>query len=436
MAKKNKKTRWIIIGVIALIIILIIFASRGKQEVVIVNVEKPALRTIVEAIPANGKIHPVLQVKISPDVSGEIVELNIKEGDHVQKGQLLLKIKQDFYISGRDRAVAQLNAIKAQLAQTEAQFVQIEQSYRRNKQLYEQKTISTADFETIEAQYNATLSQIEAAKFNVKSAEAALKEAEENLTKTIIYAPMSGTVSSLSVEKGERVVGTSQMAGTEMLRIANLDEMETVVDVNENDIIRLKLNDTASIEVDAYANRKFKGVVTQIANSAKSVGTSADQVTNFEVKIFILPSSYNELITVNNKYVFRPGMSASVSIQTETRHNVLCVPIQAITTRSDIKEKKEPTAEQDSTTTSTVSPVAVGIVERAFVMGAENKVKAVKVKTGIQDNAYIEVQEGLTEDDEVIVGPYNAITKRLNEGTVVKVQAKAKDEEASSGNKR
>jgi len=424
MVKKNKKTRWIIIGIVALIIILIIFASRGKQEIITVNVEKPTLRTIVETIPANGKIQPVLQVKISPDVSGEIVELNIKEGDYVQKGQLLLKIKQDFYISGRDRAVAQLNSIKAQLAQTKAQFVQIEQSYRRNKQLYEQKTISAADFETIEAQYNATLSQIEAAKFNVKSAEAALKEAEENLTKTIIYAPMSGTVSSLSVEKGERVVGTTQMAGTEMLRIANLDEMETVVDVNENDIIRLKLNDTATIEVDAYPNRKFKGVVTQIANSAKSVGTSADQVTNFEVKIFILPDSYNELITANNKYVFRPGMSASVSIQTETRHNVLSVPIQAITTRTDIIEKKDPEATQDSTVTPIVLPIAGSIIERAFIVGAENKTKAVKVKTGIQDNAYIEVQEGLTEDDEVVIGPYNAITKRLNEGTLVKIQEK------------
>ena len=424
MVKKNKKTRWIIIGIVALIIILIIFASRGKQEIITVNVEKPTLRTIVETIPANGKIQPVLQVKISPDVSGEIVELNIKEGDYVQKGQLLLKIKQDFYISGRDRAVAQLNSIKAQLAQTKAQFVQIEQSYRRNKQLYEQKTISAADFETIEAQYNATLSQIEAAKFNVKSAEAALKEAEENLTKTIIYAPMSGTVSSLSVEKGERVVGTTQMAGTEMLRIANLDEMETVVDVNENDIIRLKLNDTATIEVDAYPNRKFKGVVTQIANSAKSVGTSADQVTNFEVKIFILPDSYNELITANNKYVFRPGMSASVSIQTETRHNVLIVPIQAITTRTDIIEKKDPEATQDSTVTPIVLPIAGSIIERAFIVGAENKTKAVKVKTGIQDNAYIEVQEGLTEDDEVVIGPYNAITKRLNEGTLVKIQEK------------
>lgn len=431
MAKKNKKTRWIIIGVVILIIILIIFASRGKQEIIMVNVEKPVLRTIVETIPANGKIQPVLQVKISPDVSGEIVELNIKEGDYVQKGQLLLKIKQDFYISGRDRAVAQLNAVKAQLAQTEAQFVQIEQSYHRNKQLYDQKTISAADYENIAAQYNATLSQIEAAKFNVESAQAALKEAEENLTKTTIYAPMSGTVSSLSVEKGERVVGTTQMAGTELLRIANLDEMETVVEVNENDIVRLKLNDTSAIEVDAYPNRKFKGVVTQIANSAKSVGTSADQVTNFEVKIFILPDSYNELINANNKYVFRPGMSASVSIQTETRNNVLSVPIQAITTRTDITSAEK----QDSTAVPAVLPVGNGVVERVFVMGAENKVKALKVKTGIQDNAYIEVQEGLSENDEVIIGPYNAITKKLKDGTIVKLQTKAKEESSSAEGK-
>ncbi len=424
MAKKNKKTRWIIIGAVVLIIILIAFARSGKQEAITVTLEKPILRTLTEAIPANGKIQPVLEVKISPDVSGEIVELNVEEGDYVQKGQLLLKIKQDYYISGRDRAAAQLNSVKAQLAQTQAQFVQVEQSYKRNQQLYAQKAIPAADFETAESQYNATRNQVEAAKFNVKSAEAALKEAEENLIKTTIYAPMSGTVSSLSVEKGERVVGTTQMAGTEMLRIANLEEMEAVVDVNENDIVRLKLRDTATIEVDAYQNQKFKGVVTQIAHSAKSTGTSADQVTNFEVEIFILPESYNNLITKDKQYVFRPGMSASVSIQTETRHNVLCVPIQSITTRADIKVKADTASRADSTAAATTADPLNDVTERVFVLGPENTVKAVTVKTGIQDNTYIEVAAGLTENDEVVTGPYTAISKRLNDGMPVKPQEK------------
>ncbi len=422
MAKKSKKTRWIIIGAVALIIVLIIVARSGKDEAVLVTIEKPTLRTITEAIPANGKIQPVLEVKISPDVSGEIVELNVKEGDYVQKGQLLLKIKQDYYISGRDRAAAQLNAVKAQLAQTEAQFVQVNQSYQRNKTLYEQKAISVADFESSESQYKSSLSQVEAAKFNVKSAEAALKESDENVIKTTIYAPMSGTVSSLSVEKGERVVGTTQMAGTEMLRIANLEEMEALVDVNENDIVRLKLRDTAVIEVDAYQNRKFKGVVSQIAHSAKTAGTSADQVTNFEVKIFILPESYKELITEKNKYVFRPGMSTSVSIQTETRYNVLCVPVQSITTRTDVLAVVKDSAAKKDTLTAPVAASAV--VERVFVLGPENKVKVLTVKTGLQDNMYIEVAEGLTENDEVITGPYTAISKKLKDGMLVKKQEK------------
>jgi HlyD family secretion protein len=425
MAKKNKKIRWVIVGAVVLIILLIIFARSGNQEAITVTIEKPVQRTITEIIPANGKIQPVVEVKISPDVSGEIVELNVKEGDYVHQGDLLLKIKQDFYISGRDRAEAQLNSVKAQLAQTTAQFVQIELSYKRNKQLYEQRAISAADFETVESQYNATLSQIEAARFNVKSAKAALNEAQENLVKTTIYAPMNGTVSKLSVEKGERVVGTTQMAGTEMLRIANLDEMEVLVDVNENDIVRVKMRDTAIIEVDAFQNKKFKGIVTQIANSATSTGTSADQVTNFEVKVFILPESYADL-KETMPHVFRPGMSSSVSIQTNTKTNTLCVPIQCVTVRADVKVD-EKSANNQSDSTATASTSTIDSQEKVFIVQSDNKVKAVKVKTGIQDNTYIEILEGLTDNDNVVSGPYNAISKRLNNGMVVKTQEKPKD---------
>jgi HlyD family secretion protein len=410
MAKKKKKLIWIVAGSILLLIILLIAVSSDRQVAIMVEVAKPVRKTIVEAIPANGKVQPVVEVKISPDVSGEIVELNIEEGDYVRKGQLLLKIKQDYYLSGRDRAEAQLNSVKAQLAQADAHFAQVSLSYKRNKQLFLQKTISVSDFETAEAEYNSTRSQVEAARFNVKSAEAALKEAQENLIKTTIYAPMDGTVSKLSVEIGERVVGTTQMAGTEMLRIANLDQMEVLVQVNENDIVRVNLHDTASIEVDAYRNKKFTGIVTQIANSAITAGTSADQVTNFEVKVFILPESYSDLKAVT-KYVFRPGMSASVSIATDTRHNALCVPIQCVTTRTDIKADKDTTATDSTAAVSNAN--ANEVREQVFVL-RETKVKAVKVTTGIQDYSHIEILEGLTDDDEVVTGPYGAISKTLN----------------------
>ncbi|MDR2449366.1 MAG: efflux RND transporter periplasmic adaptor subunit [Prevotellaceae bacterium] len=418
MAKKKKKLIWIITGGILLLIILLMTIP-SREVPVMVETAKPVRKTIVEAIPANGKVQPVVEVKISPDVSGEIVELNIEEGDYVHKGQLLLKIKQDYYLSGRDRAEAQLNSVKAQLAQAEAHFAQVALSYKRNKQLYLQKTISTSDFETAEAEYNSTRSQVEAAQFNVKSAEAALKEAQENLVKTTIYAPMSGTVSKLSVEIGERVVGTTQMAGTEMLRIANLDQMEVLVQVNENDIVRVSLHDTATIEVDAYRNKKFKGTVTQIANSAITNGTSADQVTNFEVKVFILPESYNDLKATTD-YVFRPGMSASVSIETDTRPNALCIPIQSVTTRTDIKAGKDTTA---TDSTAVVPEASVNEMKEHVFVVRDSKVKAVKVTSGIQDYSHIEILDGLTDDDEVVTGPYSAISKTLNNDSPVQIKS-------------
>ncbi len=425
---------WIIIGAVVLIGVLIIIGKNNKEEALAITAEQPTRKTITESIPANGKIQPVVEVKISPDVSGEIVELNVKEGDHVKKGDLLLKIKQDFYISGRDRAVAQLNSMKAQLAQSEAQFVQTQQSYERNKKLHDQNVVSEADFESAQAQYDINKRQVEAARYNVKSAEAALKEAEENLIKTTIYAPMDGIVSKLSVERGERVVGTSQMAGTEMLRIANLSEMEVLVDVNENDIVRVKQNDTAMIEVDAYPARKFKGVVTQIANSSKSVTTSTDQVTNFEVKIFILPESYNDLATQPNMNPFRPGMSAAVYIQTVTHANALVVPIQCVTTRTDLAEKTktDSTATDSTAKQETVTPAAktektnADFVERVFVVQPDETVKAVAVKTGIQDNTHIEIVTGLSDSLKVVTGPYNMISKRLKNGTKVKITDSSK----------
>ncbi|MEZ7884271.1 MAG: efflux RND transporter periplasmic adaptor subunit [Bacteroidales bacterium] len=424
----NKKLKWVIFIIIGLIIVLIVVSSLKGKKATTVTTETIVKKDIVEVIPANGKIKPVVEVKISPDVSGEIVELNVKEGDRVKKGQLIIKIKQDVYLSMRDRAEASLNATRAQYTQQKASLNQIELAYKRNKLLYEQKAISEADYENFLSQYEVAKEQLKGAEFNVKSASAGLKEAQENLYKTTIYAPMDGVVSKLNVEKGERVVGTSQMAGTEMLRIANFEEMEVLVDVNENDIIRIKQNDTATIEVDAYPNRKFKGLVTQIANSAKNLSSAVDQVTNFEVKIFVLPESYSDLIKLGTN-PFRPGRSASVSIQTHRRAGVLAVPLQAITTRTDLLS--------DSLKMTLTGNDAI---EQVFVLGKENKVEVRRITTGIQDLNYIEVLSGLKENDIVITGPYSAISKTLKDKTLVEQEKKdgkngKNDKETKGGEK-
>jgi len=408
---KNNKILKILIPVV---IVMLIFAVVGKKagwfgkavtlKVAVVDVDR---RTIVETVTANGRIQPEREVKLTPDVSGEIVELTVKEGDRVERGQLLLRIKPDTYISQRDRAIASLNSAKARLVQVEAQFIQTELSYRRNSQLYSEQTISKSDFEQVEASYAVAKAEVDATKFQVISAEASLKEANENLMKTSIYAPMSGTVSMLLVELGERVAGTNMMSGTEMLRIADLSRMEARVEVNENDIVRVKLGDTATVEVDAYFDNKFKGIVTEIANSAKTTGVSADQVTNFDVKIFILPESYEELTSNGRANPFRPGMSTTVGILTETKKDAIAVPIQSVTTRID--------------TTRVVSEADDQI--RTLVFLTDGKYALAKdVKTGIQDNTFIEIISGIDVGDKVISAPYSAISKRLSDSTLIEVR--------------
>lgn len=405
--KKSKKSLFLTIagGVILLLVIISVF-SKGDKGIA-VTLAYPQVCPITETVPANGRIQPVTEVKISPDVSGEIVELNCEEGDRVNAGDLLIKIKQDLYISAVEQAEASLNSVKAQYLQQKAQLIQIEAAHERNKSLFEQKAISQQELETSTSQYQVAVEQLNAAKYNIKSAEAALKEARENLVKTTIYAPMSGIISDLAVEKGERVVGTSQMAGTEMLRIADMEKMEVLVDVNENDIIRLSQSDTADIEVDAYPNRKFKGVVTHIANSANSTGTtvSADQVTNFEVKVKILPESYGDLLE-KNPIPFRPGMSASVSIITDYRADAIVIPIQAITTRTELA---------DSSATNEVN-------EFVFVYDSiTGRVAPQVITTGIQDMMNIEVLSGLTRQSRIVTGPYRAINRELKKDSEVTV---------------
>lgn len=429
--KSNKFLPYIIALVVILIIVLIVGKKQGwfgKQYEINVATKVVESKTITELITANGKIQPETEIKISPDVSGEIIELNIEEGDEVKKGQLLVVIKPDIYIQSYNRAQASLSSSQARLAQADARLIESELSYKRANTLFKQDAIPVSDYETAQASFKVAQSEVKAAQFAVKSAEASVAEAQEQLVKTKIYAPMDGTVSRLNVEKGERVVGTNMYAGTEMLVIANLFLMEVKVDVNENDIVRVNLNDTALIEVDAYLGRKFKGIVTEIANSANVVGGSTDQVTNFSVKILVLESSYKDLTDSisGKKYPFRPGMSATVDIQTETRENVISVPIQAVTTRAlkgNGNQEPKPQEGDNVEETAGTEQVAKGEeeekVEVVFVY-QDGKVYKKPVKTGIQDSQNIEIVEGLKAGDEIVVAPFNAINKLLNDSSAVK----------------
>ena len=395
MGKRRKCIRYTLSTAAVIVAAVVLYAlfRTDKGEPVVIS--RPARETIIEKIPANGKIRPVTEVKISPDVSGEIVELNVEEGDRVQKGDLIIKIRQDVYISLKDRAEASLNSTRAQYRQQKASFDQAEQNYNRNLDLYKKRAISLQEFEASTAEYEMASEQLKAAEFNIESATASLREAEENLTKTVIYSPIDGIISSLSVEKGERVVGTSQMAGTEMLRIADFNMMEVLVDVNENDIIRITKGDTADIDVDAYPGRTFKGVVTQIANSAKNLTATTSaltDVTNFEVRIRLLPESYADLLE-NDPIPFRPGMSASVEINTDRQDNALTVPLQAVTSEECIFTYDPSTA----------------------------TVKSVKVSTGIQSIDDIQITGGLNNTDSlwIVTGPYSTVNRVLEDGMKV-----------------
>ena len=434
MKKKSNKLLPVGIALVVIIIIVLVAGKKmgwfGKDFEINVSTKIVESKTITELITANGKVQPETEVKISPDVSGEIIELPIEEGNEVKKGQLLMVIKPDMYVQAYNRAQASLSSSQARLAQADARLIESEMSYKRASSLFKQDAIPVSDYETAQASFKVAQSEVKAAQFAVKSAEASVAEAQEQLVKTKIYAPMDGTVSRLNVEKGERVVGTNMYAGTETMVIANLHLMEVKVDVNENDIVRVNLNDTALVEVDAYLGRKFKGLVTEIANSATVVGGSTDQVTNFNVKILLLEESYKDLVDSvgGKKYPFRPGMSATVDIQTETRKDVISVPIQAVTTRSlksngkdDTKKDDidKPEEEAEAVTQQGVKSADDEKVEVVFIY-KNGKVYKQPVKTGIQDSENIEISEGLKTGDEIVVAPFNAINKQLNDSTLVK----------------
>lgn len=447
----SKKIIWVIVALVAVLLVLVGLKKGGvigKEEGIEVTTEKVVTRTIIETVNASGKVYPEVEVKVSPDISGEIVELTVNEGDSVSRGQVLARIYADILSTQKDQAsaivsqqqaqvsnsVAQLGALRANLAQAEA-------NYNRQKKLYDEKVISKLEYEQAEQAYksaqanlNAAIEGINGLKAAVKSAEAQLNRANKDVSRTTIVAPMNGVVSLLAVKKGERVVGTAQMAGTEMMRIADMSSFEVRVDVGENDITKVKIGDTALVEVDAYNNRKFKGVVYKIANPQLNSATgvaSSNEVTNYKVHIRLMPESYKDLISSKNRFPFRPGMTASADIQTKTKRDVIAVALNAVTTRDSKKEssssdKGEGEMNEKPTTENADKSSSDDIEEVVFVLQTDGTVKKSKVKTDIQDLNHIQILTGLKVGDEVIVGPYNVVSKTLKEGDKVKVVKKEK----------
>lgn len=434
MFRKNRLL-WILLAVAIVLVLFIVIGKKngwiGGGDATQVTTEKVSKRTIIEKVSASGKIYPTVEVKLSPDVSGELTELNVKEGDSVKEGQLLAKIKPDIYQAALDRSVAALNTAKANylqakagLGQSQAQFDKAEKDYNRNKQLHDKKVIADADFETIESAYKGAQASLdganmymEAAQYNIQSAQASVKEAEQDLMKTTIYAPMGGIITALNIEKGERVLGTTQMEGTDMLHISNLNAIEARVDVSENDVLKLKVGDTSFLDLDAYPDHQFKGVVTEIAKSAKSesqLTTSSEQVTNFVVKILVLKSSYQNLMdSLQQKFPFLPGMSASVQIMTERANQIPAVPIQSVTTRAGAGTSDTSAMKQANASGAKAAPQAL-----VFVYD-NGTAKTKNVTTGIQDDQYIEIKSGLSGDEEIISGPFSAISRDLKNGDKV-----------------
>lgn len=434
----KKRLWWIIGGGVVLLVILIIAAKSKGDKGTKVAVEKAALHTITESVTASGKIYPETEVKISPEVSGEITELPVEEGDSVHKGELLVRINPVIYSSMVSQAAAAVEESRARVSnskelaqQAKAQFEQAKSNYERNKKLFQDKVISAMEFEqaeanflTAKASYEASRANISGGQYSVESAAASLSQARENLRKTTIFAPTTGIVSQLNVKQGERVVGTAQMAGTEMLTIADMSRIEVRVDVSETDIAKVKMGDTTIIDADAYRDRKFKGIVSKIGVSSKQTTqqVTTDQVTNYTVHILILPESYADLAQKLSagKFVFKPGMSASVEIITRKENNILSIPVNAVTTRDwpdSIKNQKR----------NITSLENEDIRQVVFVYNPKDKkVKLRDVKTGIQDNLHIQVKEGLKEGEEVVIAPYGAIARTLKDNATVTVVDKDK----------
>lgn len=433
MAKKKKRTRTIVILIVGSVILLVVLGLVGRRfsgpNAISVEITTVETRTVTQMVTASGRVQPETEIIISPDVSGEIVQLPVVEGQQVRKGQLLARIKSDFYEAQVEQAEAQLSQTKANLSQREASLLLQEQTLKRQRQLYEAEVIPLDQYEQSDTQYKIAQADLDAAKYSVESAQARLREFREQLRKTVLYAPISGTISQLDIELGERVTGNELQAGTTVMKVARLDQMELEVEVSENDVVNVSLGDTASIEVDAYPDRLFKGVVTEIANSARLQGnTFQEQVTNFPVKIRILDLHNPEARDMASSIPigetpsdidypsFRPGMSGTVDIYTNTVTEVLTVPIQAVTVRdfSPIQHKR---TGGDSTTVK--SKGEEDLQRMVFVVDESMKVVATIVDTGISDDQFIEIKTGLKEDQKVVNGPYSAVSRQLDDGDIV-----------------
>lgn len=428
----SKKKLIIIISIVVVLLIVLIGGKKagwfGKQgNFKEVEVKKVELVDIIETVSATGKIQPEIEVKLSSEVSGEIIELPIVEGQQVEKGDLLVRVNPDIYQSNLNRSQATLQNVRAGLEQAEATLREAKASYDRNKNLFEKGVISKADWDKSVASYETAQASRNSAYYSVQSASATVKEATDNLNRTTIYAPMSGTISLLNVEIGERVVGTQQMAGTEILRVANLSNMEVEVDVNENDIVKLEIGDSTIVEVDAYLKKEFKGIVTEIANSAQGTLT-ADQVTNFKVKVRILEESYRDLLEGKPEFYspFRPGMTATVDVITDKREKTVAVPISAIVIKTDTSSTKKPIANKIE---GGKEPVETEEKFECVFVKNKDEAKLKVVKTGIQDDTNIEIISGLAEGDEIITGPYSVVSKTLSSGDKIEVKSDKKPDE-------
>lgn len=447
MAKKKSATRRLLFILLAAVVVMIILGviaaqflgQRGNGETV--EIARAEIRTITQVVTSSGKVQPEVEIVISPDVSGEIIQLPVKEGQQVRQGELLARIKPDFYAAQVEQAEANVLQGRAMEAQRRADMLNAENELNRQKSLYERQVVSESAYQQAVTQYEIAKAAHEAAQFSVQSAEARLRESKEQLSKTALYAPMDGTISQLDVELGERVVGTSQMAGTPMMTVARLDQMELEVDVNENDVVNVSLGDTAAIEIDAYPERFFRGVVTEIANSARVMGAGTqEQVTNFPVKVRILDPHNAEAriaagggVTLEQEVPgvtpdipsFRPGMSGTVDIFTMTVADVVAIPIQAVTVR-DFNQLDDEGDRSDSTRADPASDdEAEDLPETlreedlrkvVFTVDDEDKARIVEVETGIADDRFIEVKSGLTGGERVITGPYSAVSRTLRPG--------------------
>ena len=449
----KKALKWILIGVGLLLVLVVLGKVLNKSsDDLKVTAEKAQVRSVIETVTASGKVYPEIEVKISPDISGEIMELNVQEGDSVHRGEVLARIYADIYSAQREDAAARVTQSQATVANNQAaldalkaQLNQDQTVYTRNKELYDQKVISKAEFEQYETKFHASQAQYQAALQNIRSLQAGtrssqtgLEMANKNLSRTTITAPMNGVISMLNVKKGERVVGTAQMAGTEMMRVANMSSIEVRVDVGENDIVKVAVGDSADVTVEAYNNRKFAGVVTQLASSTNKTGitaTTSNDVTNYEVHIRLNPSFYQDLMTnkESRKFPFRPGMNASADIKTKRKDNVISVPIAAVGTRvkgsdknvdQQKQENKKNTDDNADDNNSSVS--GSDLDEVVYVIKNDGMVEKRIVTTGIQDINYFEITSGLKAGEQVVTGPFDAVSKTLTSGKKVSVVSKDK----------